>query len=109
MSEQSEAAGGYRTFFDIGAAGAIDLDQVLDNGGEASANTVADCSCGARRTILRHMAISPCAGRAMARLKAAHPAEYAGYLAELKTEALAEFEETWRHHLAGNHGRRTAR
>ncbi|SIC58097.1 Uncharacterised protein [Mycobacteroides abscessus subsp. abscessus] len=62
----------------------------------------------ARRTIVGHDAISPCAGRAMARLKAPRPAEYAGYLAELKATASAEFEEQWRNHLAGNHGPHSA-
>lgn len=50
----------------------------------------AECSCGVRRTILRHNELSPCGGRALARLKAGHRDEYDRYLAELKMEALAE-------------------
>lgn len=42
----------------------------------------------------------------MARLKEAHPDEYAHYLSEAKAEALAEFETTWRRHLAGDHSQR---
>ncbi len=77
----------------------VDLDQdALD-----PPNDSAECACGVRRTILRHNVISPCAGRALARLKAAHPDEYAGYLAEQRAEALAEFEATWQRHLAGDH------
>lgn len=97
-----------RALLGISAADAIDLDHVLDAAAEMPAECVTQCDCGARRSILRHMAVSPCAGRAMARLKAAHLAEYAGYLAELKATALAEFEQQWRNHLAGNHGRRSA-
>lgn len=77
--------------------------EVVDLDGSSGADAVTDCSCGARRTILRHNAISPCAGRALARLKAAHRGEYDRYLAELKAEALAEFEARWDRHLAGDH------
>lgn len=81
--------------------------EVIDLDGSAGdvqpGDVVADCSCGARRTILRHISISPCAGRALARLKAAHRDEYDRYLAELKAEALAEFEARWARHLAGDH------
>jgi hypothetical protein len=66
----------------------------------------ARCSCGLRRTVLRHNAVSPCAGRAMARLKEAHPEEFARYLREAKAEALAAFETNWRRHLAGDHRQR---
>ncbi|UQX13447.1 hypothetical protein [Candidatus Mycobacterium methanotrophicum] len=79
----------------------VDLDQAEAQ--PIADDRSADCSCGARRTILRYNALSPCAGRALARLKAAHPDEYAKYLAELKKEALAEFEAKWRRHLAGDH------
>lgn len=68
----------------------------------------AQCSCGERRTILRHQAVSPCAGRALARLKEAHRDEYDRYLAELKAEALAEFEAAWQRHMAGQHRRQNA-
>lgn len=82
----------------------VDLDQ--DGTGPSAADPSADCSCGVRRTILRYNAMSPCAGRALAKLKAAHPNEYAMYLAELKEEALAEFEAKWQRHLAGDHSQR---
>lgn len=109
MSEHLSAPGSGSAFFDVDGVEAVDLDHVLGSVGEVAADCVSECSCGARRTILRHMAISPCAGRAMAQLKAAHSSEYAGYLAELKAEALAEFEQKWRNHLAGDHGCRAAR
>lgn len=79
----------------------VDLDQ--DPAQPATDDPSADCSCGERRTILRYRAISRCAGQALARLKAAHPDEYAKHLAELKEEALAEFEAKWHRHLAGDH------
>jgi len=82
----------------------VDLDQNAAQ--PAVDDPSADCSCGVRRTILRYNAISPCAGRALARLKAAHPGEHGGYLAELKEEALAEFEAKWHRHLAGDHSPR---
>lgn len=82
----------------------VDLDQ--DVAQPAADDPSADCSCGARRTILRYNALSPCGGRALAKLKAAHPDEYAGYLAELKEEALAKFEAKWQRHLAGDHSPR---
>lgn len=82
----------------------VDLDQ--DPVAPAASDYSADCGCGARRTILRHNAMSPCAGRALAKLKAAHPDEYAGYLAALKAEALSEFEVKWQRHLAGDHSPR---
>lgn len=78
----------------------VDLDRDVD---PLSGDPSTECSCGARRTILRHNAISPCAGRALAKLKAAHPEEYATYLDELKAEALEDFEAKWRRHLAGDH------
>ena len=78
----------------------VDLDREDD---PAAGDPSADCSCGARRTILRHNATSPCAGRALAKLKDAHPDEYATYLAELKDEALQDFEARWQRHLAGDH------
>ncbi|MEB3022913.1 MULTISPECIES: hypothetical protein [Mycolicibacter] len=80
----------------------VDLDQDQSAYSPAT-DPSADCSCGVRRTILRYNAISPCAGRALAKLRAAHPEEYAGYLAELKGEALADFEAKWQQHLAGDH------
>lgn len=80
----------------------VDLDQAATRPPGGST----ECGCGVRRTILRHNSISPCGGRALARLKAAHPDEYASYLAELKTEALAEFEAKWQRHLAGDHSPR---
>lgn len=86
------------------AVDVVDLDQ--DVARPDMDDPSADCSCGVRRTILRYNALSPCAGRALAKLKAAHPDEYAGYLAELKDEALAEFEVKWRCHLAGDHSPR---
>jgi hypothetical protein len=82
--------------------GVVDLDRdviVSDIDDHHSA----ECSCGVRRTILRHNELSPCGGRALARLKAAHRDEYDRYLAELKGEALANFEVKWRRHLAGDH------
>lgn len=82
----------------------VDLDQAAAQ--PSLDNPSADCSCGVRRTILRYNALSPCGGRALAKLKAAHPDEYAMYLAELKNEALAEFEAKWRRHLAGDHSPR---
>lgn len=82
----------------------IDLDRA-DVAVEADSPR-ARCSCGVRRTVLRHNAVSPCPGRAMARLKEAHPEEYARYLREAKAEALAEFEIKWRRHLAGDHSQR---
>lgn len=81
----------------------VDLDQ---DPAPAEDGPHAECSCGVRRTILRANAISPCAGRAVARLKAAHPREYAGYLAELKQDALAEAEAKWQRHRAGDHSPR---
>lgn len=75
----------------------------LDWDAAESDGVAAECSCGARRTLLRHFAVSPCAGRALALLKAAHRAEYDRYLADLKAEALAEFEAAWDRHLAGDH------
>ncbi|WP_041316096.1 hypothetical protein [Mycobacterium sp. JS623] len=82
----------------------VDLDR--DDASVEVDSPRARCSCGVRRTVLRHNAVSPCAGRAMARLKEAHPEEYAHYLSEAKAEALAEFETTWRRHLAGDHSQR---
>jgi hypothetical protein len=79
----------------------VDLDR--DSAEFFSDGPSAECSCGVRRTVLRYNAISPCAGRALARLKAAHPDEYARYLAELKSEALADFEARWHRHVAGDH------
>lgn len=78
----------------------VDLDR---NAGPEVDDPSAQCRCGVRRTILRHHAISPCAGRALARLKSAHPDEYNHYLEELKAEALTEFEAKWNRHLAGDH------
>ena len=95
-----------RALLGISASVVIDLDHVLDAAAEMPTEGVTQCDCGARRSTLRLMAVSPCAGRAMARLKAAHPAKYADYLAELKAAALAEFEQQWRNHLAGNHRHR---
>ncbi|KMO82494.1 hypothetical protein [Mycolicibacterium chlorophenolicum] len=82
----------------------IDLDR--DDATVEADSPRARCSCGVRRTVLRHNAVSPCAGRAMARLKEAHPEEYGRYLRDAKAEALAEFETTWRRHLAGDHSQR---
>lgn len=78
----------------------------LDAGADPAADPVQKCTCGQRRSILRHNAVSPCAGRALARLKAAHPGEYDGYLTELRAEALAAFEADWQRHLGGDHHRR---
>lgn len=82
----------------------VDLDDV-GAGPDADARS-AQCGCGVRRTALRHHAVSPVAGRAMAKLKAAHPAEYARYFDDLKSKALAEFDMKRRQHLAGNHSSR---
>ena len=82
----------------------IDLDRAEVTA--AADDARARCSCGVRRTVLRHNSMSPCAGRAMARLKQAHPEEYARYLRETKADALAEFDAKWRRHLAGDHSER---
>jgi hypothetical protein len=81
-------------------SGVVDLDAPA---GAAEAAMGTDCSCGARRTLMRHYALSPRAGRALSRLKAAHRDEYERYLAEERAEALAEFEAAWGRHLAGEH------
>ena len=83
----------------------VDLDSLQDDASKDPPRVVSECSCGTRRTNLRHWALSPCASRALARLKAAHPEEYAQYLSELKAEALADFEVRWSRHMAGDHGR----
>lgn len=84
-------------------ADVVDLDhpEVLDE--DHARESVTVCSCGERRSTVRHLYVSRCAGMALARLKAAHQAEYAQYLAELKQEALVEFDVKWRGHLAGDH------
>lgn len=84
-------------------ADVVDLDhpKVFDE--DPAPELVTECSCGARRSTVRYLLVSRCATKALARLKAAHPDEYAQYLAELKQEALAEFDVKWRGHLAGDH------
>jgi hypothetical protein len=82
---------------------AVDLDASAETD---AANPVQECSCGQRRAVLRNNAISPCAGRALAKLKAAHPDEYNRYLTELRAEALAAFERNWQRHLCGDYHRR---
>lgn len=86
--------------------GPVDLDRTHKPNAENSLEAVAECSCGTKRSLLRYFAVRPCASRALARLKAAHPDEYAQYLTELKDEALADFDTLWRQHLAGDHTRR---
>ena len=49
----------------------VDLDQ--DAAQAAADDHSADCSCGVRRTLLRYNALSPCAGRALAKLKVRRP------------------------------------
>lgn len=80
----------------------VDLDASAKPG---TAAVVQECSCGQRRSVLRHNAVSPCAGRALARLKAAHPEEYDQYLSELRAVALARFDADWQRHLGGDHHR----
>lgn len=86
---------------------AIDLDRLLPGYDAATAapNEVKECTCGARWTIERSMHLSPCHGRALAKLKAAHPEEFAQLFADEKASSLAQFELEWRAHLAGQHGR----
>lgn len=79
----------------------VDLDQPKLS---AAAPEATDCSCGVRRTLLRHWELTPCHSRALSRLRRAHPDEYATYLAEEKQFALDIFEDKWRRHLAGDHG-----
>ncbi|MFV8233983.1 hypothetical protein [Mycolicibacterium fortuitum] len=79
----------------------VDLDQPKPAAAEPEPT---ECSCGARRTLLRHWELTPCPSRALSRLRRAHPDEYATYLAEEKQSALDVFEEKWRRHLAGDHG-----
>ncbi len=79
----------------------VDLDEPPDSSPASESVTV--CSCGAKRSLMRFLAVRLCASQALARLKAAHRDEYELYLAELKLHALAGFESTWRRHLEGDH------
>jgi hypothetical protein len=82
---------------------AVDLDEPAAVAPPAEAGRTDTCSCGARRTLLRHYLVTPCAGRALAKLKAAHPDEYDRYLTELRAEASAQAEAVWARHRAGDH------
>ncbi|OKH84284.1 hypothetical protein EB73_32075 [Mycobacterium sp. SWH-M3] len=75
----------------------VELDQPADSAEPT------DCTCGARRTLVRYFELRICPSRALARLRRAHPEEYARYLADEKRSALVVFEEKWRRHLAGDH------
>ncbi|WP_109535912.1 hypothetical protein [Mycobacteroides chelonae] len=77
----------------------VDLDH-LETG---TAATVTECSCGIRRSLIRHWEVTPCAGRALSQLRDAHRAEYDGYLANFKAEALQRVEDKWQRHMAGDH------
>lgn len=77
----------------------VDLDH-LHTG---TAATVTECSCGTRRSLIRHWEITPCASRALSRLRDAHRAEYDRYLAEFKAEALQRVDAKWQRHMAGDH------
>lgn len=75
----------------------VDLDE------PAAAAEPAECTCGARRTLMRYFEIRVCHSRALARLRRAHPEEYTAYLDDEKRCALDTFEAKWRRHLAGDH------
>lgn len=77
----------------------VDLDH-LHTG---TAAPVTECSCGTRRSLIRHWEITPCASRALSRLRDAHRAEYDRYLAEFKAEALQRVDAKWQRHMAGDH------
>ncbi|MUL61219.1 hypothetical protein B5P44_01295 [Mycobacterium sp. CBMA 213] len=79
----------------------VDLDEPRDTSRASESVTI--CSCGEKRSLLRFLAVRLCASQALARLKEAHRDEYDRYLAELKEQALAEFESRWRRHLGGDH------
>lgn len=57
----------------------VDLDHLHTGTGNAA---VTECSCGTRRSLIRHWEVTPCASRALARLRQAHRPEYDQYLAE---------------------------
>ncbi|MBS1691238.1 MAG: hypothetical protein JST91_03340 [Actinobacteria bacterium] len=78
----------------------VDLDQ------PAAAQEATECACGMRRTVLRSWELSPAPGRASARLREAHRAEYDQYLDQERASALAVFDAKWSAHLAGDHGGR---
>ncbi|SKU61501.1 hypothetical protein [Mycobacteroides abscessus] len=78
----------------------VDLDHLHTGTGNAA---VTECSCGTRRSLIRHWEVTPCASRALARLREAHRPEYDQYLAELKAEALQRVEDKWQRHMAGDH------
>lgn len=82
---------------------AVDLDTPTAVVPPADAGRADTCSCGTRRTLLRHYLVTPCAGRALAKLKAAHPDEYDRYLTELRAEAITAAEAAWTRHCAGDH------
>lgn len=77
----------------------VDLDHLQ----AGTAAPVTECSCGTRRSLIRHWEITPCASRALSRLRDAHRAEYERYLAEFKAEALQRVDAKWQRHMAGDH------
>lgn len=79
----------------------VDLDHL-----DGDSSTARKCSCGTRRSLIRHWEVTPCAGRALSLLKDAHRAEYDEYLAELKAEALQRVDAKWQRHMAGDHSPR---
>lgn len=84
----------------------VDLDRLLAGpAAESAPDEITDCICGERRANLRYAALSPCHGRALAQLKAAHREEFDRLHAAEKEKALVRCEEQWRAHLAGDHGR----